>query len=421
MTKAYTLAIVGGGIVGVATALTYQVRHPDASVILIEREDALSRHQTGRNSGVIHAGVYYAPGSLKAQYCRRGAEMTKIVAAALDVEFDVCGKLIVATDAAEVSRMQAIAERAGQNGVPLREISGGELAEIEPEITGVAGLLSPSSGICDYPALSAAMAARFETLGGTIRMGCRLLQLEESDDHVRLITDQGDVLASHMTACAGGQADRIAAMSGLADGFQIVPFRGEYYEVADTWAGQVNHLIYPVPDPSLPFLGVHLTRVVGNKLTVGPNAMLSLGRERYGMNLPHIKDLAEALTYPGFWKLMYRNRSSAAFELAGSLSKSVYLKRCQKYCPSLEAKDLIPWPTGIRAQAVGADGKMIDDFLLRETKRTTHVCNAPSPAATSAMPIAEHICAQIEKRQNADASATEDRSAEEAAHRLLAA
>lgn len=399
MSHTFSLAVVGGGILGLATAWTYQSRYPGTSVVLVERDKSLARHQTGRNSGVIHAGVYYAPGSLKAKYCRRGAVMTKWLAEAMGVEFDICGKLIVATDDEELPGLAAIVERAAQNGVPLTRIDEGALREREPHVAGRAACLSPSTGIVDFPGLCRAMAERFEGSGGTIRLGTKLLDIREEGGKVRLITDHEDILAEHMVACAGLQADRIAAMSGVGEGFRIVPFRGEYYEVRAAWPNEVRHLIYPVPDPSLPFLGVHLTRMVANRLTVGPNAMLSFGRERYGSNIPDPRDLLDAVSFPGFWKLMLRHRKSAISELAGSLSKRIFLNRCQRYCPSLTLDDLTPWPTGIRAQAVGADGQMIEDFLIRETARTTHVCNAPSPAATSALPIAEHVCDRIAARR----------------------
>lgn len=420
MSNSYCLAVVGGGILGLATAWTYRSRHPDARIVLIERDDALARHQSGRNSGVIHAGVYYALGSLKARYCRRGAAMTKELAAGLGVAFEVCGKLIVATGQEELARLEAIAERAGRNGVPLERLDRDALREREPDIAGRAACLSPSSGIADYPGLCRAIAGRIEAQGGAIRLGTRLLDIREDAGGVRLVTDGGEILADHMVACAGLQADRIAAMSGVGDGFRIVPFRGEYYEVSPRWRGTVKHLIYPVPDPALPFLGVHLTPMTGNRLTVGPNAMLSLGRQTYGRNRPDLRDLAETLGFPGFWKLMLRHRNSAVSELAGSLSKRVYLERCRRYCPSLTLDDLIPWPTGIRAQAVAADGTMIDDFLIRETERTTHVCNAPSPAATSALPIAEHVCDRIEARRTPGTRPAELAPAR-AAERLLSA
>lgn len=420
MSSTYHLCVVGGGILGLATAWTYQTRHPGARVILIERDSALATHQTGRNSGVIHAGVYYAPGSLKARYCRRGAAMTKRLAQAMGIEFDVCGKLIVATEQDELPRLEAIAGRAAQNDVPLTRLDKDALREREPDIAGRAAYLSPSSGIVDYPALCRAMAARFEERGGVIRLGTKLLDIREQGEAVHLITDGEEIAAEHMVACAGLQADRVAKMSGVGDGFRIVPFRGEYYEVRKSWPGAVQHLIYPVPDPTLPFLGVHLTRMVGNRLTVGPNAILSFGRESYGRNIPDVRDFSGTVGFPGFWKLMLQHRKSAMSELAGSLSKQVYLKRCQRYCPSLTLDDLVPWPTGIRAQAVGTDGKMIDDFLIRETRCTTHICNAPSPAATSALPIAEHVCDRIAARQTPSAQETPLDPAE-AADRLLTA
>ncbi len=397
-TAPYDFAIIGGGIIGLATAYRLLQERPGAKLVLVEKETALARHQSGHNSGVIHAGVYYAPGSLKARLCKAGAERTVAFCQEHDVPYLRCGKLIVATDATELERLDGLEERVKANGVEYRRVSGAELKELEPNVTGVAGLLSPKTGIADYPLMCERLGDAIKAAGGEIRLGARVTAIRERPGEITIETEAGAFTARMLIACAGLQADRVATLAGLAPDFRIVPFRGEYYRISDRLGELVSRLIYPVPDPALPFLGVHLTRMIGGHLTVGPNAVLSMGRENYDANTPVPGDMAEMASFPGFWKLMARYAAAGLYELRGSLSRSVYLKRCQRYCPALRLDDLQPYRAGIRAQNVSADGKLIDDFLIKETARSLHVCNAPSPAATSALPIADEIVAQALKK-----------------------
>ncbi len=386
------IIIVGGGIVGVATALRLQTGHPDRTVTLLEREDGLARHQTGRNSGVVHAGIYYAPGTMKAEFCRLGLAATLAFCKTHGLPLEQCGKLIVATDAAELDRMQVLFERGSGNGLPLCLIDKAELRRLEPNIEGLGAILSPTTAITDYGAITRKMAALFVAAGGTLRHDAEVTAIDERRDSVTVVLATGETLTgSYLIACAGSNADRLAAMSGLADDFAIIPFRGEYFRLNAAHDGIVKHLIYPVPDPALPFLGVHLTRMIGGHVTVGPNAVLSMARADYRKLAVNARDMAQMLGFPGFWRTMSKNLRTGLGEMHRSLSRRRYLQSCQLYCPSLQLDDLEPYPAGIRAQAVMRDGTLAHDFLVRNTARTVHVCNAPSPAATSAMPIADHI------------------------------
>lgn len=384
-------AIIGGGILGLATAYRLLQERPGASVVVLEKEDAIAHHQSGHNSGVIHAGVYYKPGSLKARLCKAGAARTIEFARANNVAYEQCGKLIVATDESEAAKLDALEERVRHNELDYARVAGAELTEMEPNITGVAGLLVHASGIVDYPAICARLVDHIEQGGGEIRLGARVTGIREESSEIVAETSAGAVKAGVLVVCAGLQADRMARMAGLAIDFRTIPFRGEYYRVAEARGDLVKRLIYPVPDPTLPFLGIHLTRMIGGYLTVGPNAVLSLGRETYDANTPVPADMREMFAFPGLWKLLARFAAAGLDELRGSLSKRVYLERCRKCCPSLELDDLEPYRPGIRAQNVTAKGELIDDFLFKESARSLHVCNAPSPAATSALPIADEI------------------------------
>lgn len=389
------IAVIGGGIVGLATALKLQEVRPGLAVTLLEKEEALARHQTGRNSGVIHAGIYYAPGSLKAEFCRRGLEMTVAFCREHGLPFDQRGKLIVATSAVEMERMAALHDRGVRNGLPLERLDRAALAEREPNIAGLGALFSPATGIVDYTAVCRTMAQLFTDRGGEIRFGAQVAAIRETPAMVTLqLQGGGSVVARHLVVCAGLQADRLAAMCGLAGDFRIVPFKGEYFRLAARHDRVVHHMIYPVPDPSLPFLGVHLTPMIGGYVTVGPNAVLSLAREGYGKAAINGRDVADMLGFAGFWRTMAANLGPGLHEARMSLFRRSYLKACRRYCPALELSDLTPHRPGIRAQAVMRDGTLAHDFLIRRTARTIHVCNAPSPAATSAMPIAGHVVAQ---------------------------
>lgn len=387
----FDFCVVGGGIVGVATARELARRAPDASIVLVDKEDALARHQTGRNSGVIHAGVYYAPGSLKARFCREGARDTKAFCDARGIPYETCGKLLVATHEGELGRMDELATRARTNELEVERISAARLRELEPHVRGVGALFVKSTAIVDYREVTRAMAAELESAGHEIRLGWPVARLEETAEHVAVVGAAGSLLARTVVACAGVHSDELALASGLDLDFRIVPFRGDYFRLPPHRNDIVRHLIYPIPDPALPFLGIHLTRMVGGFVTVGPNAALALAREGYGRYSLDARDLARLLAFPGFRKVIWRHRRHAVDEAMSAWSRRRYLAACQAYCPELVLDDLLPFRSGIRAQAVRADGALVHDFLIEESARTVHVCNAPSPAATSAMPIARHL------------------------------
>ncbi|MBT4888720.1 MAG: L-2-hydroxyglutarate oxidase [Rhodospirillales bacterium] len=387
----FDYAIIGGGIVGVSTAWQLKQRLPDRSVVLIEKEPALAAHQSGHNSGVIHAGVYYQPGSMKALFCRRGVDATINFSREHNIPYEQCGKLLVATDAEEHARMEKLYERCTENSISARLLSKDELKECEPNIIGTGAFLVEATGIADYPAITRKMADKFMDLGGEIRLGTALKSARETPDEIVLQTTGGEIHAKRVIACAGIMADRVADMLGVETGFKMVPFRGEYYQLPPSKNNIVKHLIYPIPDPELPFLGVHLTRMIDGSVTVGPNAVLAFAREGYPKGSFNMGDMMDMARYGGFWKLMKANIGTGISEMKDSFFKSGYLERCRKYCPELTLEDLQPYPAGIRAQAVTKDGSLIHDFLFAETPRSILVCNAPSPAATSAMPIGEHI------------------------------
>jgi L-2-hydroxyglutarate oxidase len=385
------LIIIGGGIVGLSTAIQAQAKFPELRITLLEKEAGLAHHQTGRNSGVIHAGVYYAPGTLKARFCREGAAATLDFCRRHGLPVDQCGKLIVATDERELLRLDDLQQRCVANGLSPIRFGEAELNQLEPRIIGRAAIRIASSGIADYPAITRKMAELVTAQGAAIQLGCEVLGLRESGDGIIVETARGAYRARHAIVCGGLMADRLMAMCGLEPDFRIVPFRGEYYRLPASKNEIVRHLIYPTPDPALPFLGVHLTRMIGGYVTVGPNAVLALAREGYAWRDINLRDLADLAAFPGFWKLIAVNAKSGSQEMANSVFRRGYLAQCRKYCPELTLDDLEPHPSGVRAQAVLRDGSLVHDFLIRRGRRTLHVCNAPSPAATSAIPIGRHL------------------------------
>jgi L-2-hydroxyglutarate oxidase len=392
----YDFCVVGGGIVGLATAREILRRRPGASLVLLEKETDVATHQTGHNSGVIHAGVYYAPGSLKARLCRAGNRETKQFCAENGIPIESCGKLIVATTPIEVQRLGDLRRRSELNEIAVHEVTGAELTTLEPRITGLCALLVPSTGIVDYRRVSQALVEDIQKHGGEVRMRSCVSGITEGGSEVRVTLTHGEaILGGQLIACGGLQADRLARCAGLDVQLRIVPFRGEYFQLPIEQSQIVSHLIYPVPDPELPFLGVHLTRMIGGRVTVGPNAVLGFAREGYPHLSFNLRDTTDTLTFPGFWRVLRKHWRSAVAELGGSLLRSRYLQLCQKYCPALTLQDLQPYPAGIRAQAVLADGTLVHDFMFADTPRTVHVLNAPSPAATAALPIARVIAARV--------------------------
>lgn len=391
----YDFCIIGGGIVGLATAMRLLQVRPGASLLLLEKEDSLASHQTGHNSGVIHAGIYYAPGSLKADLCKRGAQATKDFCDEHGIAYDVCGKLLVASNALELERMEALLERSKLNGLDVKRVEAGELREREPNIVGLGGLFLSTTGIVDYRHVCQAMATVIERNGGEVRLGVKVDAIREVGDNVLICAGDEGWTARQLVACAGLQSDRLARLAGIQTQHQIIPFRGEYYRLPASKSDIVKHLIYPIPDPELPFLGIHLTRMIDGSVTVGPNAVLGFAREGYPKFSADFADILEYARFPGFWKTIGANLRSGLTEMKNSLFKAGYLEQCRKYCPSLQLEDLQPIEAGIRAQAVMRDGTLVHDFLFLQTPRMLHVCNAPSPAATSAIPIGEMIADRL--------------------------
>ena len=385
------LVVIGAGIVGLATAREVLRRRPGAAVLVLEKADDIASAQTGHNSGVIHAGLYYTPGSLKARLCRAGQRATKEFCDEHAIPYKTIGKLVVATDEVEVDRMERLAVRGAENGIELERIDGGRLAEMEPNVRGHAALLSPATGVVDFREVARAMARDIDELGGRVITRAQVRSIREiagPSGEVVVGSDTGEYRTRKLVACAGLQADRIAAMGGLAVDFQVIPFRGEYYQLPHDRSDVVQRLIYPVPDPGLPFLGVHLSPTIDGRITVGPNAVLGFSRERHPRGSVTARDVAEYLTFPGMWRFARSNLRTGVDEMRSSLFPQGYLELVRKYCPGLRLEDLRPYPAGIRAQAIMRDGTSVEDFLLRSTERQLHVCNAPSPAATSAIPIA---------------------------------
>ena len=386
-------AIVGGGIVGAAvTRRLLQVR-PDADVTLLEKESALAQHQTGHNSGVVHAGLYYTPGSLKAQLCRRGVSLLREYCVDNGLPYDECGKVLVALNDNEERRLADIMVRARANGVPgVRMLDAAALREIEPHVRGVAGMLSPETAIVDYSAVTRSFARDAAAAGADVRTGCEVTGLDERGPEVVVRSGAGAEAAfDHVIVCAGLHADRVAALAGDEADPRIVPFRGEYYLLRPERRHLVRGLVYPVPDPQYPFLGVHITPRVDGEVMVGPNAVLALSREGYGWGRVSGRDLREALAWPGLRRFGRQHWRTGATEMIGSLSRRAFVSAARRYVPELSTADVVPGPRGVRAQALGRDGALVDDFRVTRRGNVLSVRNAPSPAATSSLAIAEYI------------------------------
>jgi L-2-hydroxyglutarate oxidase len=390
-------AVVGGGIIGAAVARRLLELRPDARVTLLEKEDRLAAHQTGRNSGVVHAGLYYLPGSLKATLCRRGVALLKDFCAEKGLVYNEIGKVLVALDAEERQRLDAIAERARANGVPgIRIIDRAELDEREPHVTGIAGLHSPTTAIVDYTAITRQLAADAQARGATIRTGFPVTGLRHTtgsatEDVVVRGASGEELVVDQVVLCAGLQVDRLAELAGDVPSPRIVPFRGEYFALVPEKRSLVNGLVYPVPDPRYPFLGVHLTPRFDGEVLVGPNAVLALAREGYRRRDFSARELAEIVGYAGFRRFARQHWRTGITEMRGSLSKRAFTAAAQRYVPELTVADMVPSTAGIRAQALETDGSLVDDFRITRTGAVVAVRNAPSPAATSSLAIAEHI------------------------------
>ncbi|MFJ8754377.1 L-2-hydroxyglutarate oxidase [Streptomyces sp. NPDC102441] len=382
--------VIGGGIVGLSAAYAITRTAPGTRVTVLEKEWGPARHQTGRNSGVIHSGIYYPPGSLKARYAVRGAAELVDFCTEHGIAHSVTGKLIVATDSGELPRLHTLVQRGRAHGLPVRELGPAQIAEYEPRVRGLAAIRVGTTGVCDFTAVAVRFAAEVSGAGGQIRYGAPVVAVDRRPWGVAVRTADGQVVRARVLVnCAGLHSDRMARLAGDDPGARIVPFRGEYYELARPEL--VRGLVYPVPDPAFPFLGVHLTRGVDGTVHVGPNAVPAMAREGYGRTDVHPRELAATLAWPGSWRIARRHWRYGAGEMRRSLSKSAFTRAVQRLLPEVTEADLRPSPAGVRAQAVLRDGTLVDDFLIRDAPHTVHVLNAPSPAATASLPIGREV------------------------------
>jgi 2-hydroxyglutarate dehydrogenase len=386
------LAIVGAGIVGLATARELQRRRPDARVVVLEREDRVGVHQTGSNSGVAHAGIYYTPGSLKAKLCVEGIRRMYDFCDEHGVAYERCGKVIVALDRSELDRLDELERRGRANGVPgLRRIGADELRELEPHAAGIEALHSPQTGIVDFGGVARALAGQVEAGGGVVATSCGVSGFERTNGRTRIAHARGETRARQVIVCAGAWSDRLAVAAGADPDPRIVPFRGGYLTLRADKRHLVRSLIYPVPDPELPFLGVHLTKRVDGEILLGPTALVVGALDAYRLSRLRARDLRATLGWPGSWKMMRRFWKTGISELRMAASRRAFVAACARYVPELEVGDVTDGPAGIRAQAVGRDGSLVDDFVFSEAEGALFVRNAPSPAATSSLAIADHI------------------------------
>lgn len=396
--ESFDLIVVGGGVVGLATAYRYSQRYPGQTIAVLEKEQQLAQHQTGHNSGVLHSGIYYKPGSLKAINCRAGKQAMEEFCAREGIDHDICGKVIVAVDEAELPALHRIFERGQANGVACELIDRDRLHELEPEAAGVAAIHVPEAGIVNYGQVCQRLAELVKEAGGEIWLGSRVTDIRKTRDDVRVATPHGEFRGKQLVNCGGLHCDRVAKLAGETCDAKIIPFRGEYYQLKAEATHLVNDLIYPVPNPAFPFLGVHFTRMIDGSVECGPNAVLAFAREGYTISTINPFDLIESLTYPGFLRLAAKYWCEGAGEMWRSLSKAAFVRALQRLVPDIRAEYLEPAPAGVRAQAVGRDGAMIDDFHIRRDGRLVHVLNAPSPAATASLNIGQHIvdqCAEV--------------------------
>lgn len=388
--------IVGGGIVGLATAMEVQKKYSDAKVTVVEAEPRVAEHQTGRNSGVLHSGIYYRPGSVKATTCRTGKLAMESFCDEHAIPWDRCGKVVVATSETELESLEKIQIRAGENGVQAKRIHSDELRELEPHVAGIAGLHVPETGIVSYRTVAEKMAELIVRHGGQIRLSFAVRRINVSGGDVSVTGQSGESIScDHVINCGGLHSDRICEMTGLSPEVRIIPFRGEYYDLVTERRSLCRNLIYPVPDPSFPFLGVHFTRMIDGSVECGPNAVLALAREGYRWNKINLRDLAGSIGWGGFRKLARRHWRTGLGEIHRSLSKRAFVKALQRLIPSLTSSDLVGGRAGVRAQAVSPDGNLVDDFLIQTSDRATHVLNAPSPAATASLAIAEKVVSMV--------------------------
>ena len=388
------IAIVGGGIVGLAVGYLFGRTYPDKSVVVIEKESEVGQHQTGHNSGVLHTGIYYKPNSYKAQNCARGKKLMEQFCVENDVKFEICGKIIVATKEAELKALHMIHERGQANGVRCSLASQGELKEIEPHVRGIQGLKVPEAGIIDFVGAAKKLVGKIEAAGGRVLTGTKLVGARRASGVSVLNTTQGDIEATLVINCAGLQSDRVARLLGASPKVKIIPFRGEYYKLKGASKSLCRNLIYPVPNPEFPFLGVHYTRMITGEVECGPNAVLAFAREGYRKTTVNFADLTETLSYPGFLKFISKHLGMGFAEMWRSVYKGAFVDSLQELIPEVRASDLEAGPAGVRAQAISDDGRFVDDFVIEQSPGVVNVLNAPSPAATSSLSLAEYIVAQ---------------------------
>jgi len=398
MSKSFDIAIIGGGIVGLATAMALTQKYPSHSIIVLEAENRLAAHQTGNNSGVIHSGIYYKPGSLKAKNCVEGRIAMYEFCAQHQIAHENCGKLIVATEPEELPRLDSLYERGIANGLSgLKKLRAEEIKEYEPHATGIAAIFVPQTGIVDYIGVTNAYAKIVKENGGEIWTGARVTAFQNRGNAFVLSTSKGEVVCKNLINCAGLYSDRVARMCGVNPGVRIIPFRGEYYELVPEKHHLVKNLIYPVPDPRFPFLGVHFTRMVKGGVEAGPNAVLAFKREGYKMTDISLRDLTEFFTYRGFWIMGFKYWQTAVGEFYRSFSKKAFVKALQRLMPELQEQDVQRSGAGVRAQALDSAGRLLDDFSIAEAPRMIHVLNAPSPAATASISIGKSIAEMASK------------------------
>lgn len=391
----YDYVIIGGGIVGLSTGMAIGKRYPNARIAVLEKESKWAFHQTGNNSGVIHSGIYYKPGSFKAKFCRDGATSMVEFCKEHGIPYEVCGKVIVATEEEELPRLDNLYKRGVDNGIQVKKITPEEVKEIEPHVNCLAGIRVYSTGIADYKKVSQKYAELIEQQGGELHLNTKVLNIRAMANSDVLETNKGEFETRCVINCAGLHSDRIAKLDKVDPKAKIVPFRGEYYELVPEKRYLVNTLIYPVPNPDFPFLGVHFTKMIDGSVHAGPNAVLSLKREGYKKTDFDLRDFMEVMTFPGFWKLAAKNADEGIKEIIRSFSKAAFVRSLQRLIPEVQSEDVIPTHAGVRAQALMDDGKLVDDFLIVQGHNSVHVCNAPSPAATSSLEIGKAIVEQI--------------------------
>lgn len=392
------VTVLGGGIVGLSAAWRLRQRHPDLSIRLIEKESQLAFHQTGRNSGVLHSGIYYKPGSLRAINCREGKKAMEAFCEEYGVTYERCGKVIVAVEESELENLDRIYERGQANGVQCEKIDADQLREIEPHTAGIKAIRVPEAGIVDYVGVCEKLGQLLRDSGTEIQLGARVTGMETQPNGMLIKTSNGEFESRFVVNCTGLFSDRVTRMSGQEPEAKTVPFRGEYFELVSEAEHLCRTLIYPVPDPRFPFLGVHFTRMALGGVECGPNAVLAFAREGYTKMDINLRDLVESLTYPGFIRMAAKNWKTGCGEMWRSFSKAAFVKALQRLIPEIRSEHLEAAPAGVRAQALGRDGKLLDDFLIQETDRVVNVCNAPSPAATAALNIGNLIVDRLAVR-----------------------